>query len=450
MRMKFAGGFAAAALVVAQSVSANGGPIGASRIVGTGDIRFEQTEGIELASEDLAFVVDGDYVDVDVEYILENNGQARRIEFAFPVDFVSDNPDIECFFDSEEAFPAEVERFSIFLGGEELMPGVFTTDTSEIVLDDYTFERSTCWFTTPVDLDEGINTLRVSYRYQPYFVDAAYSKSWLPCWSDRMVTYRLEPAGYWGDGVVGRFDWSIDLSQVIASGDGCSVPAGGRWTEPGIYEWSGTGVDLRSAGPLEFVYGVHHRMASAYTLEHLIDHDEIRDISSSSVLASQGGFDYDPGNLLDLDFSTAWCPGGSSGGAGSWIEIELEPCLVGEIYLLNGYTRSEESLSANSRIRSLRLTVECDEDNPLATYGYIGEGSEVIELEDPGWLEVTDGNFTAPAACIFSQADLGVPANRFRIEVLDTYPGDECSDLCVSEIFIAGYDQAAVESWYSD
>lgn len=448
--MGFTGGFVAAALVIVSVVSANGGPIGASRIVGTGDIRFEETEGVELRSEDLAFVVDGDYVDVDVEYVLENTGPARRIEFAFPVDYVSDNPDIEGFFDSEEAFPGELERFSIFLGDEELMPGVFTTDTSEVFLDEYAFERSTCWFTTPVDLVEGSNTLRVSYRYQPYFVDAAYSKSWLPYWSSRTVAYRLDPAGYWGDGIVERFDWSLDISSVLTAGDTFSVPDGGRMIEPGIYAWSGSGVDLRSAEPLEFEYDVHNRMASAYTLEHRIGPDDIEEIRTSSVLASQGGIDYGPENLLDLDFSTAWCPGGSSGGEGSWIEIELEPCLVGQIWLLNGYTKSEVNLAANSRIRSLRLTVECDEDNPLATYGYGGSESEVVELEDPGWIGVTAENFTAPAVCIFSETDMGFPANRIRIEVLDTYPGDEYQDLCVSEIVIAGYDQEAVESWYSD
>lgn len=448
--MRSTGGFAAAALVVAQAASANGGPIGGSRIVGTGDVRFEEVEGVELVSEDLSFVVDGDYVDVDVEYVLENTGQARRIEFAFPVDYVSDNPDFDCFHDSEGAFPDEIERFAIFLGGEELMPGVFTTDTSEIILDDYSFQRSTCWFTTPVDLAAGSNTLRVSYRYQPYFLDAAFSKSWLPYWSPRTVTYRLDPAGYWGDGIVDRFDWSMDLSRVIASGDTFCVPPGGRWVEPGVYAWSGTGVDLRSAGPIEFEYGVQHRMASAYTLEHRIGPDDVVEMSASSVLSPQGGSDYGPENLLDLDFTTAWCPGGSSGGAGSWIEIELEPCLVGEIYLLNGYTKSEASLAANSRIRSLRLTVGCDDDNPLTDYGYCGNETEVIELEDPGWIGVNAENFTAPAVCICSYADIGAPANRIRIEVLDTYPGDEYQDLCVSEIVIAGYDQDAVESWYSD
>lgn len=450
MRMDFAGGFVSAALVIVSIVSANGGPIGGSRIVGTGDIRFEQTEGVELRSEELAFVVDGDYVDVDVEYVLENTGTARRIEFAFPVDYVSDNPDIDCFHDSEEAFPDEIERFSIFLGDAELMPGVFTKDTSEITLDEGTFQISTCWFTTPVDLVEGSNTLRVSYRYQPYFVDAAFSKSWLPCWSPRTVVYRLDPAGNWGDGIVERFDWSLDMSSVLTGGDTFSVPDGGRMIEPGIYAWSGSGVDLRSAGPIEFEYGVHNLMASAYTLGHRLGPDDVRDIVSSSVLAPQGGIDYDPENLLDLDFTTAWCPGGSSGGEGSWIEIELEPCLVGEIYLLNGYTKSETSLSANSRIRSLRLTVECDDDNPLADYGYCGNETGVIELEDPGWIGVNADNFTAPATCIYSQADLGVPVNRIRIEVLDTYPGDEFTDLCVSEIVIAGYDLEAVESWYSD
>lgn len=450
MSMRSTGGFVAAALAVAQAASANGGPIGGSRIVGTGDVRFEEVEGVELGSEGLAFVVDGNFVDVDVEYVLENSGEARRIDFAFPVDYVSDNPDIDCFHDSEEAFPDEIDRFSIFLGDEELMPGVFTTDTSEIELDDGTFRVSTCWFTTPVDLARGRNTLRVSYRYQPYYVDAAFSKSWLPYWSPRTVTYRLDPAGYWGDGIVDRFDWSIDFSSVLTGGDTFSVPDGGRMIEPGIYAWSDSGVDLRSAGPIEFEYGVHNLMASAYTLEHRLGPDDIRDIGSSSVLAPQGGSDYGPGNLLDLDFTTAWCPGGSSGGTGSWIEIELEPCLVGEIYLLNGYTKSEASLSANSRIRSLRLTVECDDDNPLANFGYCGNETEVIELGDPGWIGVNAENFTAPATCIYSQADLGVPVDRIRIEVLDTYPGDDFSDLCVSEIVIAGYDQEAVWSWYSD
>lgn len=447
--MKFLGGFVSAGLVVAGAAFANGGPIGASRIVGTGDIRFEETPEVELLSEDLLFTVDGQYVDVDVVYILENNGPARHVEFAFPVDFVSDNTDIEGFFDTEEAFPAEIESFTAFLGDGELMPGVFTTDTSEIVLDEYTYVMSTCWFTTSFEL-QGIDTLRVSYRYMPYFVDAAYSKSWMPMWDWRTVAYRLDPAGYWGDGTVDSFSWSIDLTGVEAAGDLYELPDGGSWIEPGVYGWSGSDVDFKAAEPISFRYGVWNIMSSDYTLEHRLGPEDVESITSSSTLASQGGISYSPMNLVDLDFSTAWCPGGSSGGAGSWIEIELEPCLVGEIYLVNGYMKNSESLSANSRIRSLRVAVECDDDNPFRTYGYCSDEDEVVELDDPEWTDVALDNFTGPAVRVFSMADMGAPADRIRIEVLDTYPGALYQDLCVSEIVIAGYDGEEIESWYSD
>ncbi|MBD3276919.1 MAG: hypothetical protein GF388_01345, partial [Candidatus Aegiribacteria sp.] len=67
----------------------NGGPMDAAGVVSTGGMQFRQMEDVKLLSEDLTFIVDGEFVDVIAVYRLKNNGEDIRITYAFPVDITT-------------------------------------------------------------------------------------------------------------------------------------------------------------------------------------------------------------------------------------------------------------------------------------------------------------------------------------------------------------------------
>jgi hypothetical protein len=197
-------------------------------------------------------------------------------------------------------------------------------------------------------------------------------------------------------------------------------------------------------------YSVTNAKNSQFLLDDRLDSSDVAAMRSSSDLAPQDGNSYGPGNLLDMDFTTAWCPGGPAGGVGSWVEFDMEPCLIGTILLGNGYTKSAEAYAANSRARSVRLILTGDPDNP---HGYGCEGvisDEVITLEDRPWVELDRGNFARGLQSLFSTGDMGEAVGRIRLEILEVYPGDACDDLCISELVISGYDGDDFARWESD
>jgi|GEM_PF-811581 len=438
-----------AGAVLTGAALANGGPYDGSRVISAGGPQFTRVERVDLLSEDLSFVVDGNFVDVEVTYVLRNTGHALRVDFAFPVDFVTTYTDLS-WTEEDDLDSTEVAGFTVLLDGEDLPLRRFgTADSAGIVLDGYPEPVQTSWFASTLELASGsVDTLRVSYRFKPFFEDSWYSKSWLPDCSPMQFAYRLDPAGGWGGGTVGRFSWSIDFSMLLGVyGRIDDLPARGGWISPTVYGWSGTDVDLRNAAPLHFEYGMYSWKLLQFIADFRFKTEDIDAIRASSSLAPQGGCTYGPENLLDGDMNTAWCEGDTGSGVGSWIEVDLDSSLVGAIFLIDGYMKSEEAYGANSRIRSLMLILENDPDNP---YAYGSDSilvDQVVELDDMQWRHIDSSNYAAQMQPLFVTADPGEPVRRIRIEVRDVYPGTAYSDLCATELVVVGYDREDLRSW---
>jgi hypothetical protein len=429
---------------------ANGGPIDGSRVVGSGSVELGQVEGVVLRSEDLSFVLHADRVDAEVVYLLENTGPALDVEFGFPVDFLTDFEDVSYLYPEDSEPLPEVSEFTISLDGEPLRIDRVVADSSECVLDDWTWQMASLWHLATLRLLEGeTHELRVSYTFKPSFLDAEYSKSWYPSWGPRSFFYRLDPAGGWGDGVVESASFRIDLGEIIHAGDEFTVPDGGSWIDPTTYGWTAADFDISRAEPLRASYTVDHLKDSEFILDNLLDAADVEAIRTSAVLPASGGFTYEPDNLIDMDFTTAWCPGGTGGGVGSWIELDMEPCRLGSLLIANGYTKSGEAYAANSRIRSVRVTLTGDPDNGRGSGEVCVVSDEVITLEDIPWAELDRRNLARGLQVLYSEGDMGRSVAGIRLEILEVYPGAVWDDLCVSELVLSGYDGEDFERWDS-
>lgn len=437
-----------AALLAPAVVSANGGPYDGSRILGPGSVEFCGAEEIELLSEDLSMAVGPDSVIVDVTYVLDNPGPAMEIDFAFPVDFASADEPIGWHFEEDGRASDEVSGFTISLDEYELETETsIEAGTGEFVEDEYTYTVDTYWFTTSFTLGgSSADTLRVHYSFEPGFSDWENSKRWFPSWNTRHLTYRLDPAGNWGDGIVDRFSYRIDFSELVETHESIEeLPQDGYWITPTEYGFYGTSVDLRDAEPLELAFEVDNAKMTQFALEHLIGLEDISEVRASSELAPQGGSTYEVSNLFDLDFDTAWSPGEDSSGVGAWIEIRLDDCEVGAVLLVNGYMKSEEAYTSNSRIRSLRLTAfEGAVNHPLEIETPWFE--DVIELEDSDWIELDMDDFAARMQMLYDFGE-GENLSAIRIEILEVYPGTTFDDLCATELVITGYGKGDPAPW---
>lgn len=76
-----------------------------------------------------------------------------------------------------------------------------------------------------------------------------------------------------------------------------------------------------------------------------------------SALSSQQGNQYGPQNLFDNVPATAWVEGVQGTGEGQRLSFDFaQPRDIAELYVMNGYAKTEQTYTRNARVRQLRLT----------------------------------------------------------------------------------------------
>ncbi len=155
----------------------------------------------------------------------------------------------------------------------------------------------------------------------------------------------------------------------------------------------------------------------------------IGNITASSYLKSQGTNTYEPANIHDLSYQTAWVEGVAGYGIGEYISYELPPenPRITEIRIVNGYVKSPNAYHSNSRVRKLKMYLN---DQPYAILNLKDEVSEQVFKVNPiGHGERSD----------YSQLKLKSPI-KLRFEILEVYKGSKYDDVAISEIYFDGLD----------
>lgn len=413
---------------MSSTVLANGGPVDFSNTVGSGNVIYRSYRGGELISENLLITPGFKYVDVEAIYILHDTGNGTRTGYAFPVDLALS---ASAGMDNSILVDEEVPRFEITLDGRLLEYQIrqgFNTDT---FLNSYGNEQDLhrLFFTTTFEIQPSDTVeLVVSYSVKARFSDFETTKNYFPGFEDRYFRYLLDPAGYWGDGTVEQLEIRFDFSELIANGGrAVSLPEGGRWIEETQYVISRNHFDMASAAPLEVSYDVSLWGNSRNLLEQS-DNPEECTVTASSYLPSSGNSTYSPDNLIDRDLSTAWAED-VSGYSGEWIELQMDrPITVGFVGIICGYTKSQSVYTSNGRPRTVTVEIYREDD----------VFSETVTLEDLPWVEVEKGILSPLVQPIYNSGT-GIITDRVRLHFDDAYPGDTCEDLCVSELFVAGW-----------
>lgn len=129
------------------------------------------------------------------------------------------------------------------------------------------------------------------------------------------------------------------------------------------------------------------------------------EVCVSSALSPQGGNSYLPKGMMDGDPRTAWCAA-SVPGENIWIEIHVtDGSAFRRLLVQNGYGKSAETFSANSRPRRLAVSVD-------------GGPARNAQLPDTHEMTTLD----LPAAG---------QHRTVRLEVQDVYPGARYADVCL-------------------
>ena len=149
-------------------------------------------------------------------------------------------------------------------------------------------------------------------------------------------------------------------------------------------------------------------------------------ISTSSVLASQGKYNYDPNNMIDFDLSTAWVEGVKGNGIGESINIHYErgSPRIRQLTIYNGYVKSPTAWKNNGRVKKLKLYKD---GKPIA----------LLELKDERASQTFDLQ-SLTLGIAYEDEEEEWKAYHLRFEILAVYPGDKYEDVAISEFQFDG------------
>lgn len=148
-------------------------------------------------------------------------------------------------------------------------------------------------------------------------------------------------------------------------------------------------------------------------------------VDASSELANSGSLTYKASNAHDSNALTAWIEGKSDDGIGEWIEYTFNFDVIPEykgnlgidtLLIANGYKKSRKLWKANSRIKTLRMSLDGE---PMATI-HLDDCFEIQKVDIP---KIMFPRYTT---------------RKVRFEILEIYRGDKYRDTALGLLMFDG------------
>ena len=420
-----------------QDALSNGGPVDGSNVLQFGKVKLLNVHSIEVRSEKLNIVLDGDYSHITATYVLFNSDKVpvRGISYGFPVDFT-----IQEVVDSDREVPSwdksTVRNFAFRFGGRTLsfveredQEIQYTRVVHEEDENAIPFRRH--WYLTTFAIEARSSaTLEVSFTLKNSFTDYAYSKSAFKQYDNRMVRYDLSPAKYWGNSTIGHFQLAIDSRSVLR--DGGTVKVDGiacLQPSPGVFALDQRDFILQDSSILIVEYSNEIRGRSQ-ELEHMrIPKSKIR-VHASSTLKGK----YAAENVLDDDFSTAWVEGKPGIGKGEWIEFACDGYSLEAIAILPGYWKSEATLKENSAPTRVLLEIDAVERD----FNKSVNTRDTIDIRLLPYFKLANTNVAGAVTILKDFGEGDIHPYRIRITILEATTGTKYDDTCISEVYLLG------------
>lgn len=424
---------------------ANGGPVDWTEGKPVGGLVPKEESAVELVREALDIsIVDVDRYAVEANYVLKNSGAARRISYGVPLYWV-------------EEFQPEAAAAGIHIAVGEKEYGciavspVKRTDLNAMESSEWIGAVGDAWCVAEIEIPQGPSVrLKLSYEAEFEFEDWETSKSARREFSSRRLVYPLAPAGYWN----GKPDLELRLNlgpyaDRVSKLEPPKLGGQEAVRTNDAYTWTLAQADLKQLKALEVDFDfeplLRHRQLATWNADALPARTTRAQTSASSTLSHEKNR-YAVENLMDGDPATAWCEGSEGNGEGESITFRIEPkeneypCSVEGIAIVPGYAKSAQTYLKNGRVTRLRIE-ECDDPSSYAElrwqaqdrfeqsavfidtdYASIVPTGPLVEAKGGKWAaEESERHDDHKPYCL-------------RFIILETAPGEDYSDTCISEV----------------
>ena len=420
---------------------ANGGPGESYNIVYGSNIEFMKVPDIFVDEEILTVKLETRSVEVTAEYHLRNTGEARELQYFFPINVIES-------YDYDALTNAQWVRFSD--NGNNL-PYTMETKGQEIIQEgsskwydelfkaiDYSFPydsgyMTSCVYKTNLSFKEGeTKVLTVKYRTDAPFSSWATTKTLFTLFSDYRFIYDLRPAAAWGDGKAAKFTFNFDYSALKDVKEFNLNIGKFKFNDKMVYTYAENNFEFNKQKAITATFD------NPRLFWEVLD-ENWRNNCIDKLYVSSNSDSSDPKNLVDTNLNTVWT-------SKSEKDICIEFKISKENYtdggmlfgILNGNITSEDFYYDYSRIKkaSIEFRRRCDGN----IYSLESESSGIYEFEDIPYSKIDKAlPFAAIAFSDAFHAEEGTEVYA-RIRVLETYPGRKYKSISIAELFAFLYD----------
>lgn len=443
-------------ILISFSVFGNGGPIDWTQLLSTGNINFQNNSGFKIHEESINFEVVEDYTNVTVEYKIKNLSETKKVAYAFPIDFSTHVPYNKKNLEKEvpyfEAFDNSKKLEFKLIEKEDIVTFPYPSRYNNGKPFDIRATRVYYLMDLSFEKDE-IKSLKIKYSVKNNLETILTTKSIFPSNSDRIFHYNLTPSSNWGDGIVSKFSYNIDFTNIMNVGGSAKLlPKKGYW-DGDIYRYSAKDYDLNKEDNIIFTYEINDYLKTLLFNKNVIDRKNFDKVNASSTLPNENKWNYSVNNLFDKNYKSVWVEGSPEDGIGEYIEIELSNYVITYIGIINGFNHSKDAYYNNSRALKIKYEIELDPNGPVTPHisAYSEEYKSIentIDLKDLGYNEVNETNYANYSQKLIDTGSSGLPVKKIKLTILDSIQGEKFKDLCISEIILLGYSYDKIKSSY--
>lgn len=410
---------------------ANGGPIDSNGLIEGGNIKFKEVKNIYIIDEKLDINISGDYIDVNVEYLLKNEGEQRDIEYVFPISiWIEEHGNGSAYLDNISMKDGEKDlEYSIIETKELVMCNKRFNDQSGDIIHKNLYSK--------LHFDEKeTKKLNISYRTKGMFLDFGHSIIFSG-YSDNFFSYDVSPASNWGNGKADLFTITVDYRDLLKV-DGEIISTNLKDFEVNnltdIYKYSVNNYDFKEHGMIEIDYSNKDYREKNLMEKYRLKTGMLKKVKVSSQLENQGRYNYDIKNLFDNDLDSCWAEGQDGYGIGDTIELRFDQ----GVYLMcvaaiNGYIMNEDTYYDNARIKKLKVEfIDGANENKY---------EDIVEFEDIDYNQIDRNYIYKTMQVIGNYGDGRLIQNDntyIKLTILDVYKGKKYQDTCISEMLIYG------------
>ena len=406
------------------------------------------TAQVEMQRENLTIDLYRDRAKVQVEYVLQNTGEAVDVKAAFPCLELDESPP-----EQHKKSYTEIQDYQILIDGRQIpyrvekgdatnWKALFATVPRSDPTDDETCAACRLWWLASTVHFDKAEAKHVTIRYESLYQATSGSSSARSEYTDDLFRYLLSTARPWKGPIQ---QGKVTIKAVTVDPKPIGIKPKNRFKQtPEGFVWEFSNLKPTLADNIEV------SLNNAFSTVSNENPDGTRNdpngLIGSSWYSFEGAryyFDFHgytatassqkPGYPVtaigDFARGTAWVAG-KNGGIGESVTLTLiKPQHVDQIGIIPGYTKSKELYFANNRVREIEVTVN---------------GGSPVTATLPDEYISFDPMTKKAYEWIDLRNDPGL-AKTITLTVKKVYPGTKYNDTCVSEVLLRKRLQKAPE-----